>query len=122
MNINIEGKLKEIKIENIVLVIYIILIILYYYGNQIELQYLKYQNQYDKERYRTILYIVFGTVFVISLLYSIASLRTLEEKTNEEHYELEQLSAVANLLALSAIVIYLYIIYKDKDINLEVTI
>lgn len=119
---DIDSKLKQIKKENIVLFIYIILIILYYYGNTIEVNYLKYRNEIDKERYRTILYIVFVVVFLISLVYSIFGLNELKENVGSRTYKLEELSVVVNLLALVAIGIYIYIIYKDKDLDLEVTL
>ena len=113
-------KLKEINLENYIIYIYYILLTIYLYANTIEVNYIKYGNQTDKDTYRLLLYIVFGTTFIITLYYSIESLKSLKEITDEEVYKLKQLSALANILVLIASIIIIYIIYKDKDINLEV--
>lgn len=114
-------KLQEIKIENFIIIVYFILLIIYLYANTIEVEYLKYQNELDKEKYRLLLYVVFGISFVITLYYTIESINDLNELSEEETFILKQLSAFANILILIATFIYLYIIYKDKDINLEVS-
>ena len=114
-------KLKEIKIENYIISIYYILLTIYLYANTIEVNYIKYGNQTDKDKYRLLLYIVFGTTFIITLYYSIESLKSLKEITDEEVYKLKELSTIANILVLIASIIIIYIIYKDKDINLEVS-
>ena len=114
-------KLKEINLENYIIYIYYILLTIYLYANTIEVNYIKYGNQADKDKYRLLLYIVFGTTFIITLYYSIESLKSLKEITDEEVYKLKELSTIANILVLIASIIIIYIIYKDKDINLEVS-
>ena len=114
-------KLKEINLENYIISIYYILLTIYLYANTIEVNYIKYGNQTDKDKYRLLLYIVFGTTFIITLYYSIESLKSLKEITDEEVYKLKELSTIANILVLIASIIIIYIIYKDKDINLEVS-
>ena len=68
------------------------------------------------------LYIVFGVSFIITLYYTIYSINDLSFYENERVYELKKLSSIANILVLIATLIYLYIIYQDKDINLEVNL
>lgn len=114
-------KIKEIKEENIVIFIYFILLFTYLYANKIEIEYLKYNNDTDKEKYRILLYIVFGVSFLITLYYVIESINELKKYEYEELYQLKELSLVANILILIATSIYLYIIYKDKNIDLEVS-
>ena len=114
-------KLKEINLENYIISIYYILLTIYLYANTIEVNYIKYGNQTDKDKYRLLLYIVFGTTFIITLYYSIESLKSLKEITDEEVYKLKELSTIANILVLIASIIIIYIIYKDKDINLELS-
>lgn len=115
-------KLQEIRLENFVLIIYFILLILYYYANTIEVEYIKYHQPKNKDKYRLILYIIFGTTFLIALYYTIANIKDLNNITNEEIYKLRKLSTIAGILILIATSIYLYIIYKDKNIDLEVTL
>ena len=114
-------KLKEIEIENYIIYIYFIVLGIYLYANNIETNYLKYGNIKDKEKYRLLLYIVFGTTFIITLFYSIESLKDLKNTNDYEVSKLKELSTIANLLVLVASIIIIYIIYKDKDINLEIS-
>lgn len=115
-------KLNEIQIENYVIYIYFILLFIYLYANQIEINYINYQNEVDKEKYRTLLYIVFGISFIISLLYTISNINDLYEcEKSKEIYDLKKLSTIAGILIVIATFIYIYIIYKDVDINLEIS-
>ena len=115
-------KLHEIKQENYFLIIYLILIFLYYYANIVETNYVKYQNKLDLEKYRNLLYIIFGTSFLIALYYTISEYQKLKTINDCEVYKLEKISTIANLLILIATSLYLYIIYQDKFINIEVTL
>ena len=114
-------KLQEIEIENFIIFIYFILLITYLYANTIEVEYVKYQNEEDKEKYRLLLYIVFGVSFIITLYYTIEGIKELKELSPFDLYRLKELSTLANILILIATGIYLYIIYKDRDIELEVS-
>lgn len=115
-------KLKQINLENYVIYIYFILLFIYLYANQVEINYLYNQNESDKEKYRLLLYIVFGISFIISFLFTISNIKELNEyESNQEIYDLKQLSTIAGILIVLATAIYIYIIYKDKDINLEVS-
>lgn len=113
-------KMHEIEMENFTIIIYFVLLFIYLYANTIEVEYLKYQNKVDKERYRLLLYIVFGTSLIITLYYSIAGIENLKEPSNKGIYKLKELSVTANILIVFATIIYLYIIYKDEEIVLEV--
>ncbi|MBQ2873146.1 MAG: hypothetical protein IJE89_04030 [Bacilli bacterium] len=114
-------KFEEIKEENAIIVIYFILLFTYLYANKIEVDYLNYQKEEDKEKYRLLLYLVFGISFVITLYYVIESINSLKIYEQEDINKLKKLSLIANILVLIATGIYIYIIYKDKDINLEVS-
>ena len=114
-------KLDEIKEENIIICIYFILLITYLYANKIEINYLKYQKEVDKDKYRAILYLVFGISFIITFYYVFNSINSLKTEKTYEIYKLKELSLIANILVLIATGIYIYLIYKDKDINLEVS-
>ena len=117
----LEEKIKFIKIENIVIYIYFILLIIYLCANKVEINYLYFKNESDKEKYRNLLYIFFGASLIISLLFAINNIKDLYEyEENFEIYKLKELSAIAGSLIVITTIIYLYIIYKDKDINLEV--
>lgn len=114
-------KMQEIEIENFIIVIYFILLFIYLYANTIEVEYLKYQDKIDKEKYRLLLYIVFGTTLIIALYYTIWGINNLKEPSNKKIHKLKELSVTANILITFATIIYLYIIYKDEEIILEVS-
>lgn len=115
-------KLHEIEEENLIIFIYFILLFVYLYANKIEMDYLKNRNDEDKENYRLLLYVVFGISFLITLYYCIVSINDLKFLEDIDVYKLKQFSALANVLILIATGIYLYIIYKDKNIDLEVSL
>ena len=115
------NKLEEIQLENKIIIIYYILLTLYLYANKIEIEYLQYNNQIDKNKYRLLLYIVFGTTTLITLFYTMKSIKSLKQYDSNEIQKLKELSTLANILILIASLIILYVIYNDKDINLEVS-
>ena len=114
-------KLDEIQLENKIIIIYYILLTLYLYANKVEVDYLNYNNQEDKDKYRLLLYIVFGGTFLITLYYTIEGIKSLDKIESEEIKKLKQLSTLANFLILIAAIIIIYVIFKDEDINLEVS-
>lgn len=115
-----EEKLRKIEIENITIYIYFILLLLYLYGNKIEVNYVKYGNEEDKDIYRFILYIVFGGIFILSLYYTISGFSSFSLYDDEKVTKLKELSLISNILILLASIILLYIVYSDKEINIEV--
>lgn len=114
-------KLQEIEKENFIIFIYFILLFIYLYANNVELEYLKYNNVEYKEKYQLLLYLVFGSSLIISLYFTLQSIKDLNNYTSSEIYKLKRLSTLANILIVISTIIYIYIIYKDKDINLEVS-
>lgn len=119
---NINDKIKSIYLENIVIYIYFIILLIYLYANRIEVNYIYHQNEKDKEKYRNLLCIVFAISLIISTLFTIDNIKELYKyEKNEETYKLKELSAFASILIVIATTIYLYIIYEDKDIKLEIS-
>ena len=114
-------KLNEIKKENVIIIIYFILLFIYLYANSVEVNYIKYGDERDKNRYRLILYVVFGISFLITLYYVFNGVDSLNRECSDDVYRLNVLSLVANLMVLVATAIYLYIIYKDDNIDLEIS-
>ena len=64
MNDRLE-KLNDIKIENMVWLVYIGIIILSYYANSKEKKYLLYNDQKEKKEYQDLLIIIFSILLVI---------------------------------------------------------
>ena len=114
-------KLQDIQEENYIIGIYFVLLFIYLYANTVEVEYIKNNDNNAKEIYRKLLFIVFGISFIITLYYSIENIKDLRKFENTETHKLKEFSTLANIFILIATVIYIYIIYKDEDINLEVS-
>ena len=116
-----EDKLNEISMENYVILIYFILLFVYLYANKIEVNYIYYKEESDKKIYRLLVFIVFLISLIISIIFAIFNIKDLYEyEESMEIYNLKKLSAFASILIVIATGIYLYIVYMDEDINLEV--
>jgi len=112
-------RIKEVNIENFILVIYYVIITLSLIDNYIEKRYLLYGDEKDKKTYRNLLFIIFGVVFLIYLYYTINGIKGLRDISDSGTKQLSELSVLANILVLISGAIYLYIIYKDQDLNVE---
>lgn len=111
-----QTRLKQIKIEDYIFIIYYLIITLSLYANFIERKYIIFKNPLDKEKYRNLLFIIFGIAFLVYLYYAISNYQDIKQGNDND---LNKLSFVASLLVLISGIIYLYIIYQDKDINIE---
>ena len=77
-------------------------------------------NDYDRTRYRILLYIIFGIAFLVYLYYTIDSYKTLKEVSyDDENRKLYELSFLASFLVLISGCIYLYIISNDEEDRVE---
>lgn len=111
-------RIKETTIEDIIFIIYYGIITLSLIANQVERNYLKYKDPKDKENYRLLLYIIFGTATLLYIYYAYSSYQDLKNSSSEA-YNLNKLSLIASILVLISGFIYLYIITKDKNISVE---
>ncbi len=123
MNYNeINNKLKEIKIEDYIWLIYIGIIFLSWYSNCLERKYFIYNDINCKEQYRKIIIFIFSILIVVYLYFFKSSLNDIYElKPNDslKKRKLTELSAIASLLILISGLIFLYIAYTDENIDVE---
>ena len=111
-------RIKDTRIEDFIFIIYYLIITLSLYSNKIERDYLYTGNDYDRTRYRILLYIIFGIAFLVYLYYTIDSYKTLKEVSyDDENRKLYELSFLASFLVLISGCIYLYIISNDEEIE-----
>lgn len=113
-----QERMKEIDLEDYIFIIYYIIITLSIYANKIEREYLITKDIEFREKYRHLLYIIFGTATVIYLYYAISSYQEIKNNNSKNKF-LFELSFVVSFLILISGIIYLYIIYQDKEINVE---
>ncbi len=113
-------RIKDTRIEDFIFIIYYLIITLSLYSNKIERDYLYTGNDYDRTRYRILLYIIFGIAFLVYLYYTIDSYKTLKEVSyDDENRKLYELSFLASFLVLISGCIYLYIISNDEEARVE---
>lgn len=122
MNNDLEKRLKEIKIENIVFFILIVLILMGYYANEKEIDYFINNNEYSKKIYYNTMIIIFLVVVIISGYYSYQSYIEVsnQRRIYSKKYEYTNLNFIANTLALLSALIYLYIAITDTNIEAEI--
>ena len=123
MNYELENKLKQIKIENYIWVIYIGIIFLSWYSNNLEKNYYLYNNLKSKQNYRYTLIIIF-TILLIIYFYFVMSAyddyKNIKPTDSNQKKNLVFLSLLGSLLIFISGVIFLYIAYTDQDLNVEI--
>ncbi len=118
---NIEKRLKQIKNENIIWILYIGIILLCFYANNKEKDYFLTNNQNSKETYRRINIIVFIILIGVYSYFEKDAISSFQDKNkSKKEQEYDTLILLASTLVLISGLIYLYIIIQDNDINEEI--
>lgn len=112
-------RLNDIKIENYIFIIYYIIITISLYANKVETEYLITDDKEIREKYRKLLFVIFGMAFLVYLYYTISNYDDYIEDNNPNSKRLNGLTFLASFLVLISGIIYLYVIYEDKDVNME---
>ena len=123
MNNDINDRLKELKIEDIVWIIYIGIIGLSLYANNVERHYFIYKDIISKKLYQKIMILIFGIVFIIYLYFAISTYKSVLKLNNKDSYnkiKFTYLSFIGSLLILISGAIFLYIAINDEKIETEI--
>ena len=118
----INNKLKQIKIEDFIWIIYIGIIILSFYSNRLEADYYINNNKISKEKYRKTIILIFSIlifVYIYFLKSSIDDINNLKPWDSYEKKQLVTLSFIASLLIAISGFIFLYIAFKDNNLDVE---
>lgn len=119
----IQERLKEIKIEDFIWIIYIGIIFFSWYSNSLETKYFKYNDLESKEKYREITIIIFITLLIVYYYFlkdSIDSIKKLKETDSDKKKLLVYLSFIASLLIFISGIIFLFIAISDEDVDVEI--
>lgn len=122
-NEELNKRLKQLKIEDFVWIIYIGIIFMSWYSNYFERKYFIYNDLESKEKYRKIIIFIFVILVVIYTYFckdSYEDLKNLKPYDSEEKKRLTFLSFIASLLIVISGIIYLFIAIKDEDVNVEI--
>jgi len=119
---DIENRLREIKIEDYIWIIYLGIIIFSWYSNSLERKYFLNNDINAKNKYREVMIGIF-TVLVIVYFYflydSYKSIINLDKYVDEEKKKYVILSFIASLLIFISGLIFLYIAIKDNNLDVE---
>ena len=123
MNYNeLNEKLKQLKTEDFIWLIYIGIILLSWYSNSLERKYFVCNDQMSKKKYREIMIIIFSILVIVYFYFlkdSYNSIKNINLCDNKEKNNLIILSFISSLLIFISGIIFLYIAIKDEDINVE---
>ena len=118
-------RLEDIKIENIVWIIYIGIIILSWYANSKEKKYLLYNDLFSKKEYQNLLILIF-TILVIIYFYFAKSgyedILNLTSYDSPKKQMLTKFAFIGSFLILVSGIIYLILAILDDEIEIELAI
>ena len=122
MEENIE-RINQIKIENFIWVICIILIGISLYGNYYEEKYFKYYQEQDKEKYRSALIFVFSIAMIIYIYFLYDSYQSYikAKSLDEKSQKLSTLNLLTSILFAIGGSILLYISLTDENLDTEIS-
>lgn len=123
MNNELEKRLKQLKIEDYIWILYIGIIILSLYSNTLERKYFLYNDNISKEKYRKItigLFTVLVIVYAYFLNDSYSDYKDIKKEKSPKKKELITLSFIGSLLIFISGILFLYIALSDENIDVEV--
>ncbi len=118
----IKNRLNDIKIENYIWIIYLIIIFLSWYSNSVEKNYFLTGSLDSREKYQKSLILIFSILVIIYLYFlekSYIDIKNLNFFDNKKKVSLSYLSFISSLLITISGLIYLYIAYQDENIDVE---
>ena len=122
-NEEVKKRLKTLKIEDIIWLIYIGIIMASWYSNNLERDYFINRNNQSKEKYRKIIITIF-IILIICYLYflndSYQDIKNLKNNETTTKKNLVYLSFIGSLLVTISGFIFLYIAIKDEKLDIEI--
>ncbi len=123
MNYNeLDRKLKQLRTEDFIWLIYIGIIIMSWYSNYLERKYFINNDLESKEKYRKIMIFIF-TILIIVYLYflkdSYDDIKSIKECDSNKKKKLIYLSFLGSLFILLSGFIFLYIAIEDEELDVE---
>lgn len=115
-------RLEDIKIENIVWIIYIGIIILSWYANSKEKKYLLYKDLLSKKEYQNLLILIFTILVIIYFNFAKSGYEDILNLTSYDSPKKQMLTKFAfigSFLILVSGIIYLILAILDDEIEIE---
>ena len=112
-------RLQDIRIENYIWVIYIIIIFISWYANSKEKKFILYNDEVSRREYQNLLVLIFSILLIIYYYFTKSSYDDLNELTiNDSNKKiiLTYVSFIASLLIFISGMIFLTIAIMDEEI------
>ena len=119
----LEEKLKELNVEDLIWVVYIFIIFMSWYSNSKERHYFICGDEKSKEDYRCISVMIFTILLIVYLYFVKSAWDSYKKYKNSDSPKLRELailSLVASLLIAISGAIFLYIAIVDNNLAIEV--
>ena len=116
-------KLKQLKSEEIIWIIYIGIIIFSFAANYYERKYFITNSIDSKEKYRRLMVFIFSILIIIYIYFlkdSIDGIKSIKKNDSDKKKTLIYLSFIGSLLILISGLIFLYIAYSDEWLDVEI--
>lgn len=116
-------KLNDIKIENYIWVIYIFIIILSWYANSKEKNFLINQDEKSRKEYQNLLILIFTILVIIYYYFAKSSYYDIKKlKLNDTNKKkiLTYMSFLGSFLVLISGIIFLTIAINDENLDVEI--
>lgn len=116
-------RLKDIQIENLVWVIYIGIIVLSWYANSKEKQFILFQDEKSRQEYQNLLILIFTILIFIYFYFtkdSYEDLQSLQKGDTSKKKILTYASFTGSVLILISGFIFLEIAILDDNIDTEI--
>lgn len=123
MNVEKLDRLKSIKAENFIWIIYIGIIILSWYANSFEKKYILCNDENARKNYQELMILIFSILFIVYLYFTVDSYKDLNNSSmniSNKAKNLKELSFIGSLLILISGAIFLYIATVDDNIDTEI--
>ncbi len=115
--------LKKINIEDVIWVIYLVIIGLSFYSNYIERDYIITESEVSKDRYRLINMTIFTLAVLIFIYFAYDNYKDVEKLKETDSYEKKKftyLELCGAILALISGLIFLYCAIYDVNVDTEI--
>lgn len=115
-------RLQDIRIENYIWVIYIIIIFISWYANSKEKKFILYNDEVSRREFQNLLVLIFSILLIIYYYFTKSSYDDLNELTiNDSNKKiiLTYASFIASLLIFISGMIFLTIAIMDEEIDVE---
>ena len=117
------NRLEDIKIENNIWLLYLVIIGISFIANEYEKKYFLYNDQKAKEIYLILTIIIFANVNIVYLYFAkdgYDNVKNLKPWDDKRKVNLTKLNSLASNLILIAGLIFLYIAIVDTELDVEI--